>query len=652
MNPNYPSYAASIHHDGSRRYVQRPRPHGYEIGDVVTLRLRAAPQAPIERVLVRTAPDGEQQFTGMEREEGQPEKGGCVWWRAALRLDMPYTTYRFLIFTPDGAWWYNAAGLHEHLPTDGADFRLVAGYQGPAWVRSSVFYQIFPDRFADGDPRNNVRDGEYGYGSLAVTRQRRWGEKPAAHGLEAMLEFFGGDLTGVEQRLDYLQELDINAIYLNPIFTAYSNHRYDVIDYENVDPHLGGNEALVSLREEMTRRGMHLILDIVPNHCGVFHPWFQAAAADPNAPTAEFFTFYEHPKEYACWLGVRGLPKFNYNSGALRHAMYQAPDAVFRRWLKPPYSIDGWRVDVANMLARQGEYQLGFEVGAGIRQAVKEENPQAYLLGENFFDASQQLQGDLWDGVMNYSGFAKPLWFWLSRFHVRQHGNPDPITAQQPWPTRALVRSWQEFRAAIPWEIALQQYNLLGSHDTPRILSLVAGDQALNRLAVGLMFTYVGVPSVYYGDETGMGGEADASLVRACMNWNRDEWDQELFQFYRTLIGLRRSSPALIEGGFQALLVEADTLAFLRDTEDEQIIVIGHRGPAARPAEPLYVGHSGLADGTAVQEVFSGRQAVVMDGWLPLAQMAAGIEIWRTQPQKYSYSRIGGRTGMKAGSGS
>ncbi|MCR4405107.1 MAG: alpha-amylase family glycosyl hydrolase [Candidatus Acetothermia bacterium] len=621
----YPPYAFSIHHDGSGRYVQSNSGEGgLRLGDKVKIRLRAMSDVPIERIFLRACPDGEQEFIEMQPEQEGP---ACRWWEVTLRLTMPIVNYRFLIFAEDGAWWYNGSGLHRHTPTDAEDFRLLADYAAPSWVWRSVFYQIFPDRFANGDPSNDVLDGEFTYLGVPA-RKRRWGEPPTPSGPEAMVEFYGGDLIGIEQHLDYLTDLGVNALYLNPIFTAPSNHRYDVIDYTNVDPHLGGDAALISLRRATAEWGLRLILDIVPNHCGVNHPWFQAALADPHAPTAEHFIFYHHPDDYACWLGVRSLPKLNYRSMALREIMYSGPDAIFRRWLRSPYSIDGWRIDVTNMLARHGVDQLGLEVGRGIRKAVKEENPAAYLVGENFFDASAQLQGDCWDAVMNYAGFTMPLWHWLSRFEVRQYGRLIRPSSDLPWPTRALVETWEAYRAAIPWAIARQQFNLLGSHDTPRILTIVGGDQARNRLAAGLLMTYVGVPCVYYGDEIGLGDSRDTT-ARGCMAWDRSTWDEELRAFYQKLIKLRRTSPALIDGGFQVLLVEEDTLAYLRDAEEEQLIVVGHRGPGNRPASPLPVAHGAIPDGVEFIEIFSGMRARVVNGHLPLPAMSPGVMVWR-----------------------
>ena len=620
-----PSYLSSIHHDGSTRYVRRQNAN-LKIGDAVTLRLRAAPETPIERLLLRTCPDGEQFFTEMQP-ASSPANPACRWWEATLHLHMPVTAYRFLLFTPEGAWWYNGLGLQRHVPTDANDFRLLADYDAPLWVRDSVFYQIFPDRFADGEPASNVKDGEFEYRGLP-SKAKKW-EEPQGNWPQAMVEFYGGDLPGVEQHLDYLVDLGVNAIYFNPLFTAYSNHRYDVVDYENVDPHLGGNRALASLRNALTERDMHFILDIVPNHCGVNHPWFQSAQEDPSAASAEYFTFHRHPDEYETWLGVSSLPKLNYRSVALRDQIYSGPHSIFRRWLKPPYSIDGWRVDVANMLARHGKDQLEAEVWRGIRQAAKSENPQAYLLGENFFDGSAQLQGDCLDATMNYAGFTNPLLYWLDHFQVNQHGEPKRVESQAIWPTEALAATWQAIRAAIPWDIARQQFNLLGSHDTARIRHASGGDPARNRIAVAFLLTYVGVPCIYYGDEIGMTAQ-DSLGARAPMIWDAKRWDQDLRAFYQQLIHLRRSSKALMDGGFQILLCEEDLLAYLRDTEDEPIIVIGNRGPAAASARGLFVRQGGIPDQTVFREILSGLTLSVEEGYLSLPALPAGVQIWQS----------------------
>ena len=435
-------------------------------------------------------------------------------------------------------------------------------------------------------------------------------------------------MPGVLQKLDYLQALGINTLYLNPIFTAYSNHKYDVIDYEHVDPHLGGDDALAQLRQALDERGMRYMLDIVPNHCGYWHPWFQAARSDPDAPEADFFTFHDHHGDYESWLGHWVLPKLNYRSKELRHRIYNGDDAVFRRWLRPPYAADGWRVDVANMLGRQGETQIGHKVARGIRRAVKETRPDAYLMAESFFDASAQLQGSEWDGVMNYAGFTQPLWHWLRGYDQGAIGINWHIQSAEKWPTAALAATWQQHLAAIPWAVALQQYNLLDSHDVSRIRSIVGGNDALHRLAAIVQFTFPGLPGIYYGDEIGMVDE-DGFRSRGCMIWDERRWNHDLLAFYRRLIQLRKEAPVLQTGGFQILAVEDDTLAFQRMNGDSRILVVAHRGETPRPARALATAHGGIADGTRFVELFSGTEITVTGGLLSLPELAQGATLWQ-----------------------
>jgi alpha-glucosidase len=551
------------------------------------------------------------------------------WWQVELPVNQPLVHYRFALEAEDGVWWLNAAGPCHFDPLDAHDFKLLTDYDPPAWLHSSVFYQIFPDRFANGEPSNDPQPHEYesrGHGPQTFP----WGTLPPDD-YPFPLVFFGGDLQGITQHLDYVEQLGVNALYLNPVFTAPSNHKYDVIDYEHVDPHFGGDEALAGLRQALDARGMRYLLDIVPNHCGHWHPWFQAARADADAPEAEFFTFTKHPDAYASWLGVWTLPKLNYASSELRQRIYAGEDAVFRRWLRPPYAADGWRVDVANMLGRQGASQRSGDVAQGIRQAVKATRPDAYLLGENFFDATAQLQGDQFDGVMNYAGFSKPLRHWLKGYQQGAWGMNDRIISPLPYTTGALAASWQSRLAAIPWAVVLQQFNLLASHDTERIQTQVGGNEALHRLAAAVLLTFPGVPSIYYGDEIGL-SDLPQLGSRGCMVWDERRWNHRLLDFYRTLISLRRSSAALQRGGFQMLAVEPDSFAYQRTTASERVVVLAHRGQQPRPAGPLPVAHGGIPDGARFVELWSKTGAVVAGGTLPLAEHPQGATVWVEQP--------------------
>ena len=603
-------WTLTVHHDGSAVYVAVPE---QRVGEVATLRLRVGVEAPITAIFLRTCPDGEQAFAPLLPAETDAV---CRWWHVTLPLQMRRTAYRFLLVTTNGNYWYNAAGLMRHCPTDANDFKLLADAQQPGWVRDAVFYQIFPDRFADGDPTNNVQTGAYRLENKPVVA-RPWGALPDK--TNGAAEFYGGDLQGITQQLAYLADLGVNALYLNPIFLAPSSHKYDVADYTQVDPHFGGNGALVALRQALTARGMRLMLDIVPNHCGVTHPWFQAAQADPTAPSAEFFTFTKHPHEYLTWLGVRSLPRLNYRSERLRTLMYAGPEAIMRQWLRPPYAIDGWRVDVANMLGRQGVHNLGHKLGRGIRRALKAEQPAVYLLGEHFFDGTPHLQGDEFDATMNYRGFTFPLWHWLSG-QDKSALTGRPWADRQPLATEDLVAQWTAFRAAIPWQIAAQQFNLLGSHDTPRLRTILGGDVGLVRVAAVLLFTYLGVPCMYYGDEVGLEGAGDPDC-RRCMEWDAARWDGELRGFFRRLAHMRRERPALRWGGLQPLYAAGHTIAYQREAPEERLVVVVRRADDGLRALP--VRHAGLPDGTRLRDWLSGAEATVQGGMVPLARLPA-----------------------------
>lgn len=614
-----PEWLNSVHHDGSRNYLSELYP---AMGEKVHVRLRVTADAPVLRIYLRYYPDGEQAFIAMQPVEKIHQ---VQWWECILEIRQPVVHYRFTLECSQGIWWYSAAGPSIYDPLDMTDFQIIADYEPPAWVHQSVFYQIFPDRFANGEPANDPQPHEFNFRGHGP-RTFPWGEVPSQETPFPMV-FYGGDLAGIQQQLDYLESLGINGLYLNPIFTAHSNHKYDVIDYEHVDPHFGGDQALVDLRNALSQRNMRYILDVVPNHCGYWHPWFQYARKHPDSLEAGFFTFDHHPDRYTSWLGVWSLPKFNYSSTELRRRIYQGEEAVFRRWLRSPFAADGWRVDVANMLGRQGPIQLSSTVAREIRQAVKESCSEAYLIGENFFDATSQLQGDQWDGVMNYAGLTMPVWHWLRGYHQGAWGLQGTITSHGPWPTAALEASLCSHLATIPWAVALQQFNLLGSHDTSRIRSIVGGNPALHRLAAVIQFTYPGVPCIYYGDEIGL--EDDPALdSRGCMPWNPQDWDQAILDFYRSLIQLRRSSGALQTGGFQVIATQEDFFAYQREWPGERILITAYRGQGPRPPSALAIAHGGISDGTHFREYFSGAEAEVHQGYLQLPEQQQGAAVW------------------------
>lgn len=612
-----PEWTAGVHHDGSARYVSEPLP---KLGQIVQLWLRAPSGAPIKRVFIRTAPDGENHLEPMHRAS---DDGVVQCWEGNLHISMPKNHYRFKIITETGeAYHINAAGISRVDRPDWFDFRITADLQAPTWVYSSVFYEIFPDRFYNGDPELTPKPGAWTYRNFPVSNQQ-WGEIPKPYPESGNVNFYGGDLPGIAQKLDYLEELGVNAIYLTPIFVSTSNHRYDVSDFYHIDPHVGGDDGLAAMRSALDAKKFRLVLDITLNHCGFQNHWFTDAQKDLSSETAEYFTFYKNdPNQYESWLGVRSLPKLNYRSEKLRAVMWGDSDSVMRRWLRPPYRIDGWRLDVANMQGKQGPYQLGHKIGRALRKAVKAENPEAYIFGEHFYDGTPHLQGDELDASMNYAGFTFALWQWLSGRENGLEWRPESVDTGL-LPAEDMAAQWASYRAAIPYAIQLQQFLLLDSHDTARISLKMQGDRALIKLAAFFQMTYPGVPCVYYGDEIGLEGGVDPDNRRT-MPWDESEWDQDLLAHYKKIIHLRRSHSALQTGGYQQLFAQDALIAFLRESVDERLIVIGFRGAETRAMYWIPVWQAGLREGTKLVDLMKGDEYTVSEGGIILRNIERG----------------------------
>lgn len=607
------SILIGIHHDGSSRYVSNPLP---TIGEDVHLTLRVPKSADVQSVALRTTPDGEGHHSPMAI---TGEDALSTYWGITLTITMPVTHYRFELLLSDGLYHYNGLGVSRANMPDLFDFKLLADFQAPSWATEAVFYQIFPDRFRNGDPSISPQDGEWSNDGHTV-KLKTWDELPSPFKENGALDFFGGDLIGIREKLDYLQDLGITALYLTPIFPSKSNHRYNIDDFYNVDEHLGGNQALIDLSNAMHERGMKLILDITPNHTSNTGEWFTSAQQDENSPYADFYTFNQRPDDYVAWLGVRTLPKLNYSSQKLREIMFAGDDAIFRHWLREPYNIDGWRLDVYNMTGRQGILQLNKDVGQGIRHAVKAENPDSYLFGEHFFDGTPHLQGDEMDATMNYHGFNIPLWRWLRGFDYPY------LEDQHLLPTQAFDEQLRNFRAPLPWVIARMQFHQLGSHDTYRILNAVGGDKGLVKLGTALLLAYVGVPCIYYGDEIGMEGAKDPDNRRP-MIWDEGRWDHDLRGYHQRLIDLRKNTPAFVEGGFQTIYAEGDVWAFVRASYDQQVLVVGYRGEAVEALQiPVVAG--GLADGTRLKDLISGVEVEVSAGHITLTDVPYANAYW------------------------
>ena len=558
------------HHDGSELYV-------LERGDRAVLRLRA-PAGAAKRVWLRYLEDGEPRVVEAVVDE---ESGGETWWRAEARSPNAQLRYRWLLDDAPGLRWVNGAGMHARDVTGSDDFVLDRDPGAPEWHARSVVYEIFPDRFARGGVDAPTPD-------WAIPRP--WDSLPEGRGPATPYELYGGDLIGIERHLDHVEALGANVLYLTPFFPARSTHRYDASSFDAVDPLLGGDEALRALLASAHAREMRVVGDLTLNHCGADHEWFVRARAEQRAVERELFFFDGSPPDgYACWLGVSSLPTLNWFSPRLRERM----DAVFRRWLDE--GLDGWRIDVANMIGRH----RGLDVNHDVAHWARERAGDRLLLAEHGHDYRPDLDGLGWHGVMNYAGFLRPVWWWLTGGAMHED-----VFFRTPAPSYAgadMVDVMRAYRAGVSWDAVINSWTLLDSHDTARFRT-VAGSRDGHVAGIGMQMTMPGVPMVFAGDELGLEGDWGED-ARRTMPWDRpDTWDAELLEAFRRLIALRRRSDALAHGGLRFLHVGDDAIAYLRETRDETLVCVAARAPGA-PVDLPYAERETLFDSGAFQVV-------------------------------------------------
>lgn len=547
------------HHDGSELYVSNSAP---KVGDKVVLRVRVPHSYTFARSFVRLYHDGEPRSFELALERRDATES---WWAVKVKIENPSTCYRFVFVDNDKYDWLNASGFYDHDVHSNNDFQIVATPAYPSWIRSSVFYQIFPDRFAKSGLKKQIPQW---------AQQREWNQLPAVGTREMGTELFGGDLDGVRERLDYLDDLGVNGIYFTPFFPALSNHRYDATSFREVDPILGGDKAMSRLVAEAKRRKIRLLGDLTSNHCGAGHPWLAKAKRDKKSKERGYFYWDKSVKHgYVGWFGHASLPKLNFNSASLRKEMYEGKNSIVRQWLSPKYGMSGWRIDVGNMTGRQGADDMHDEVMHGIRKAMDEVKPDAWLVAENGDFVASDLNGFGWHGAMNYQGFMRPVWNWIN-LNKTIGGGFQGLPFSMPTITgRQLVESMKSFNGSIPWRSLVASMVLLDSHDTARMRTVVLGNKDLHLTAMTLLLTYPGVPSIFAGDEIGLEGTTGEDS-RKTINWeDRSSWDMDFLREVKKLISIRKNSDGFINGGLRWVLVEDDCLAFLRESKKETILV-------------------------------------------------------------------------------
>lgn len=476
----------------------------------------------------------------------------------------------------------------------------------PDWVRDAVFYQIFPDRFSR---------------SLLVPKPsnlRPWGSIPTTHG------YMGGDLIGVFEHLDYLVDLGINALYFTPIFQSASNHRYHTHDYEKVDPMLGGNEALRRLIDGAHELGIRVVLDGVFNHASrgffAFHDilengadsayldWFEIRGFPLNAYDPD------KPPNYAAWWNLPALPKFNIRTPAVREFLL----GIARRWVD--FGIDGWRLDVPNEIDDDDFWRE-------FRRRVKQTNPQAYIVGEVWHESQRWLHGDMWDAVMNYLFTRACLGFFIGENLDRNELDRTILSAAKPLNATEFGDELQRQLGLYHPNVTAVMLNLLDSHDMARFLTLARGDQSALRLATMFQMTYVGAPSIFYGDEVGVTGGHDP-LNRPGFPWDSASWDRRLLHEFQRLIAFRKQSTALRRGSYTRLFSNGGLFCFVRRHQREAVVVALNTEASARTVDLPVLGH--LTEGAVLEDPWKQAAVRVQQGALRQVDIPARTgRIWR-----------------------
>ncbi len=546
------------------------------------------------------------------------------------RVVMPEEKFLYSFEVHNGSFvcYYNKLGVQNFYDPHHL-FAVSPGFHTPDWAKGAVMYQIYIDRFCNGNPDNDVLDREYSYIHEPVNRVGNWNKRPAAMGVR---EFYGGDLEGVRQKLDYLQDLGVEVIYFNPLFVSPSNHKYDIQDYDHIDPHLGHfvvdegdvlpeyggenaqasrykcrvtnwenleatNQEFADLVSACHRRGIRVIMDGVFNHCGSFNKWMDreriyenqpgydpGAYVSSDSPYRSFFSFsneqaWPYNPFYDGWWGHDTLPKLNYEgSKALEDYILK----IAAKWVSPPYNVDGWRLDVAADLGHSSEYNHTF--WKKFRQAVRSANPDAIILAEHYGDPASWLQGDEWDTVMNYDAFMEPLTWFFTGMEKHSDSSQDGLLGNADSFTNAMRYHMTSFLGPS----LLVAMNELSNHDHSRFLTRTnrkvgrmdhfdydaASDgvkPAVMREAVIMQMTWPGAPTVYYGDEAGVCGFTDPDNRRT-YPWGHE--DQGMLSFHKAAIAMHKRYGVLKYGSLIFLKKDYNILAYARFQEGMQAVVL------------------------------------------------------------------------------
>lgn len=561
------------------------------------------------------------------------------YYSTTVKLDDESFIYYFEIKSGKAILKYDRRGVVRDVNSF-YHFEIIPGFKVPAWAKGAVMYQIYVDRFCNGDKSNDVETGEYHYIGDKTVKVTDWNKYPAQMGVR---EFYGGDLQGVLDKMDYLQDLGIDVIYFNPLFVSPSNHKYDIQDYDHIDPHFGkivddkgellkegqyenrlatkyinrvtnkanleASDALFAkVVDEAHKRGMKVIMDGVFNHCGSFNKWIdreriyenaegyeKGAYVEKESPYNSYFHFYEGDKwpynpTYDGWWGHDTLPKLNYEGSKelTDYILY-----IGKKWVSAPFNADGWRLDVAADLGHSPEFNHNF--WKQFRKAVKEANPNAIILAEHYGDPKSWLRGDEWDTVMNYDAFMEPLTWFLTGMQKHSDDYREDLLGNADCFFQAMAHHGSSFTNG-SLQVAM---NELSNHDHSRFLTRTnrkvgrtntLGPEAANegvdksvlREAVLVQMTWPGAPTIYYGDEAGVCGFTDPDNRRT-YPWGKE--DKELIQFHKDIIHVHKTCKELLTGSLKHVVSDYNVIGYGRFNKDAQTLVVVNNNDSAMVKE-------------------------------------------------------------------
>lgn len=597
------------------------RPSEPDIGRITDFRFRCARSEASQVTLIHGSEQRKMELSETDN--------GFDYYDISLNIGRDPFRYHFEIKGNDGSFWYydKRGAVNDIRPS--MEFMVIPGFSTPEWAKGAVMYQIFVDRFCNGDKTNDCLTSEYVYNDLACKRVEDWDQYPDPRA--DFCEFYGGDLQGVMDKLDYLQELGIEAIYFNPIFVSPSSHKYDIQDYDHIDPHFGkivkddgdilpqyeknnkrakkyiervtdkenldaSDMLFAKLVEEAHKRNIKVILDGVFNHCGSFNKWLdreriyedapgypKGAFISESSPYRNYFSFsqekWPYNESYDGWWGFGTLPKLNYE-GSKELEDYII--SIGKKWVSEPFNADGWRLDVAADLGHSPEYNHKF--WKRFREEVKMSNPEAIILAEHYGPSKDWLMGDEWDTVMNYDAFMEPLtWFLTGMDKHSDEFKPIRVGNAREFFDTMLYAGGENFTMPSLYTAM----NELSNHDHSRFLTRTSqkvGRSATMmstsantgikkyqmRQAVIVQMTWPGAPTIYYGDEAGVCGFTDPDNRRT-YPWGNE--DKQMIDFHREMIKIHKTCPELKTGSIRELYAENNIIVYGRFNRTAAVVV-------------------------------------------------------------------------------